>query len=118
LCSEDALTAKSSVAELVTELNISYTIPLAAEAEASPQPLPPKLDSSLGPSSLAFTIDFGHSDGNYQITDHWTHPTPFRGHSGMQRRTVQSKAQKSTKEPTKKNVDARKLSKVLMFVFT
>jgi hypothetical protein len=53
---------------------------------------------SSGPSSLAFTIDFGQEDGKPQITDRWTHPTPFRGRAGMQRRPTANEAKNVNKE--------------------
>jgi hypothetical protein len=66
---------------------------LVADRHQAPAP-------ASGPSSLAFTIDFGHDDGKPQITDRWTHPTPFRGHVGMQRRSAVSKTKSVDKEHT------------------
>jgi hypothetical protein len=65
-----------------------------------------------GPSSLAFTIDFGHEDGKPQITDRWTHPTPFRGHAGMQRRSAVTKTKSFNKEQTTISGDKVKSVKV------
>jgi len=86
-----------------TILEQSYETPPPAQLAAA---------AASGPSSLAFTIDFGQSDGMPQITNRWTHPTPFRIHAGIQRRSA-SKGKDTGKEHNDACDKIRKTLKVV-----
>jgi len=48
--------------------------------------------------SLAFTIDFGQNSDKPEITDHWKHLTPYRIHTGVQKRSTVTKSRSTNKQ--------------------